>query len=241
MAWPVIDGDDVAWVGAVGMREIDRVMVEEVGVWLVQMMENAGRWVAEVVRAERGRGAVVVLAGPGGNGGGGLVAARHLFNAGFEVAVVLVGERERLSTVTAHQLMIVEQMGIAVSDRDPIDRVGGADVVVDAMVGYSVQGPLRGAAADACAAANAAPGWVLSLDLPSGVDADYGGAETVVAADATVTLCLPKSGLHHSAAVGRLLVADISVPAAVVKKVAGGPAPLFWMGPLLEISSGSLQ
>src|SRR5262249_40569114 len=84
------------------MREVDRVMVEDLHIELVQMMENAGRSLAELAIDRFSPGSVTVLAGPGGNGGGGLVAARHLANRGCQVQVVL-SEPGRLAPVPAHQ------------------------------------------------------------------------------------------------------------------------------------------
>ena len=71
------------------MREVDRAMVEDLHIELVQMMENAGRSLAHLAIARFAPSRVTVLAGPGGNGGGGLVAARHLINRGRTVSVVL--------------------------------------------------------------------------------------------------------------------------------------------------------
>ncbi len=234
--WPLVDGAEVAWTGSDGMREIDRVMVDELGVSLLQMMENAGRWLAEAVRAEHGPGSsVVVLAGGGGNGGGGLASARHLANAGLDPSVRLVVARDRLGAAAAHQLAILERMGVPVSDASAEAAFEDVDVVVDAMVGYSLRGPLGGVAATVSAALSETSAKVVSLDVPSGVSADGGDDGVAVRADMTVTLCLPKRGLRSSDAVGRLLLADISVPPSVVVSVVGGPAPPFWLGPMLEL------
>lgn len=240
MTWPVIAVDDVAWVDRAGMVEIDRMMIDDVGVSLLQMMENAGRWLAEVVRVEGDRGAqVVVLAGGGGNGGGGLVSARHLTNAGFDVRVVMVAERDRLVPAARHQLAILERMGVPVSVWTGASSFVGAEVIVDAMVGYSAEGRLRGRALEAADAVRASAARVVSLDLPSGTFADRsGGAESSVVSDVTVTLCLPKVGLRDNPRAGRVLLADISVPAAVTALVAGGPVPPFWLGPVLELRAG---
>ena len=84
-----LDSSHVPTLTAAGMREVDRIMIDELGIELLQMMENAGRTLAELARSRFGPQSVVVLAGPGGNGGGGLVAARHLANHGVDVRVVL--------------------------------------------------------------------------------------------------------------------------------------------------------
>src|SRR5215467_10182978 len=97
--FPAIDARAVPWLSVAQMREVDRIMVEELGISLVRMMENAGRSLAQVARELLGGDtagrSILVLAGPGGNGGGGLVAARHLSAAGANVAVALSATAER--------------------------------------------------------------------------------------------------------------------------------------------------
>ncbi len=149
-----------------------------------------------------------VLAGSGGNGGGGLVAARHLANRGVEVAVTLT--RDDLTGVPGHQLAILNAMGV------PVGEPREADVIIDALLGYSLAGPPRGMALEWIWYANESPGWKLALDVPSGVDVDTGEAPgRAINCDATMTLALPKVGLDRSPLVGDLWLADISVPPSV--------------------------
>jgi NAD(P)H-hydrate epimerase len=108
-------GRQVPAVTAAEMREVDRVAVEEFGVSLQQMMENAGRNLARHVR-EVGAGPVVVLAGNGGNGGGGLCAARHLVNREIEVSVVLDRPPERLDGAPRRQYETLATMDVPVDD-----------------------------------------------------------------------------------------------------------------------------
>ncbi len=237
MSWPSVSANEMAWINADAMREIDRQMVDVVGITLLQMMENAGRSLATVVHEQFGPASVVVLAGSGGNGGGGLVAARHLHNAGVGVQVMLTADRGRLSAAATHQLAIVEWLGVPVKVVDETTTlIADGEVVIDAMVGYSLQGPMAGRAALGADLISTGPGSaVVSLDVPSGLPADGGDIGPVVDADATVTLCLPKLGLAGRFEVGRLFVADISVPAQVVEAVTGGPAPPFHRGPILLV------
>jgi NAD(P)H-hydrate epimerase len=235
MTWPTVAPRELAWIDAPTMREIDRRMIEDVGITLLQMMENAGRSLATVVRAETDPASAVTLAGAGGNGGGGLAAARHLHDWGVEVRVVLTSDRHRLSDAAAHQLSILDWLDIDVSVLDSRTRIDGCDAVIDAMVGYSLRGPLSSEAADACLLASGSGAAVVSLDLPSGVPAAGPVEGPSVAADATVTLCLPKSALADAQGVGRLFVADISVPAGLVEDVTGQPAPPFHRGPILLV------
>ncbi|MBT8203006.1 MAG: NAD(P)H-hydrate epimerase [Acidimicrobiia bacterium] len=188
------------------MREVDRVMIEDLHIHLGQMMENAGSNLARLVLEGFAPASVEVLAGGGGNGGGGLVAARHLANQGVAVTVVLA--KEHLSPVTAHQRDILGRMGVAVS-RKP----GGADLTIDALVGYSLSGNPRGRVAELIDYLNGGKVPVVSLDNPSGLDVTTGRAgNPCVSATATLTLAAPKVGLVGSAVVGDLFLADISVP-----------------------------
>ena len=211
-------GRAVPAVDAAGMREVDRVAVEEVGLELLQMMENAGRTLAASARELAGGGRVVVLAGNGGNGGGGLCAARHLANHGDEVRVVLDRTPDALTGAAAAQRRVLAETAATVDHEGPVDdALAGADAVVDALVGYGLDGVLEGRAAYLVSAANRAGARTLALDVPSGVDASTGErAGPAVVADRTVTLALPKTGL---ADVGDLRLADIGIPPGVYERV----------------------
>ena len=212
-------GNEVPAVTAAQMCEVDRIAIEETGPNLFQMMENAGSHLAaQALEAlgERSREAlVVVLAGPGGNGGGGICAARHLANHGVRVALCL-SEPGRLGPVPALQCKIFrETNGIEVA----ADRIAGEqpDLILDALIGYSLTGPLRGTAAELIRWANgSAP--ILSLDVPSGLDATTGEAPGEVArARWTMTLALPKTGLLDERA-SELVLADIGIPEGVYRR-----------------------
>ena len=213
------DGRPVPAVTTDEMREVDRVAVEEVGLELLQMMENAGRTLAELVR-ERTSEPVVVLAGDGGNGGGGLCAARHLANHSWDVSVVLDRARGELTGAAATQHRILDGtdatcLGTAL-DRTLLDEVG---LVVDAVVGYGLRGALRGRASELVEAANAVATPVVSLDVPSGLDATTGEVPGVVVdPEAVLTLALPKTGLAVVEN-GEVWLADIGIPHAVYRRV----------------------
>jgi len=204
-------------VTAEQMREVDRVMVEDLGIDLVRMTENAGRGLADLaMRRYPTARAITVLAGPGGNGAGGLVAARHLTNRGRSVRVTLGAGRARLDAVPASQAEVLRRMGVHLDD-DPHD----SDLVVDALLGYSLHGDPRGRVAELIEWAGVGDAPVLALDTPSGLDVTTGDAATpCVSADATMTVALPKTGLLRAPeVVGDLFVADISVPPSVFARL----------------------
>jgi NAD(P)H-hydrate epimerase len=213
---------DVPALTADQMREVDRAMVDDVHIELVQMMENAGRSLAGLALARFAPASVTVLAGPGGNGGGGLAASRHLVNRGCTVCVVL-SEPDSLTAVPAHQADILARMGVAIATAP-----APADLVLDALIGYSLRGDPTGRAAELIEWANQQPAPVLALDAPSGLDVTTGTAGTpCIRAAATLTLALPKVGLIGAPAVGELYLADISVPAVVYQQLGLPPPHLF--------------
>ena len=229
----VIAADDVAWITEADMIEVDRIMIDDLRIELIQMMENAGRCLAELIRSIASPDRVVVAAGSGGNGGGGLVAARHLANAGVDVRVVTTRAGVDMAQVPAHQLDILERMGI-----ERVASIEGADVVIDSVIGYSLRGAPSGASERLISEITTAGATVISLDTPSGLDVTGGIAPgEVVRADATLTLALPKQGLRHAGAdiVGDLYLADISVPPSVTAAF-GRPAPVFGSSGLVQIS-----
>jgi len=214
-----LDGPQIPAITTDQMREVDRLMVEEFGIELLQMMENAGRHLARfaTVRFMDGNPVgrrVAVLAGSGGNGGGALVAARRLRSWGASVDVWLARPESELSGVPSHQAGIAGRVGCVLHDVGVPGE--GTDVVLDGLVGYSLSGGLSGRSEELAVWANGQGAPVVSLDVPSGLDATTGeGAGTVVSAEATLTLALPKTGLSARGAgafVGELHLADIGVP-----------------------------
>lgn len=219
-------------VTAEQMRAIDLAMVEDFHIELTQMMENAGRNLAELALRRFRPRTVAVLAGPGGNGGGGLVAARHLANRGVDVTIVLAHPDERITPVTAHQLDIARRMGIDFADEPP-----AGNLVIDALVGYGLHGDPAGRVAELIDWANDGQPPVLSLDAPSGLDVDTGAPSTrCVRATATMTLALPKNGMLDAARfVGDLYVADISVPPVLLERMGIRVGDLFAESTIVEL------
>lgn len=193
------------------MREVDRIMIEDLHIELIQMMENAGRNLAQLTLARFSPARVLVLAGPGGNGGGGLVAARHLANRGVRVEVVLGTDRDKLGAVPAHQLDVISRMGVPIATEP-----SPADLYIDALIGYSLTGNPRGHIAGLIEWLGGRLEPILALDTPSGLDVTTGEPGTPsVTATATLTLAAPKTGLLDAATVGELYLGDISVPPSV--------------------------
>lgn len=212
-------GRDVSAVTADEMRAVDRVAVEDVGLALLQMMENAGRALAWHVRDVRdGEEDVVVVAGNGGNGGGGLACARHLANRDLPVRVVTDRPTADLTGGAAHQHEILEEMAVPASSGSAALSGSEDAIVVDALIGYGLTGELQSPASDYVDAMNDLPGATVSLDVPSGIDATSGESLGVAAtSDRTVTLALPKTG--PAAVDGQIFLADIGIPATVYERL----------------------
>ena len=204
------------WLTTAQMVEVDRLMIEEWHINLVQMMENAGRNLAELVKRYLGGSIsgkqVIVLSGTGNNGGGGMVAARHLHNWGAAVELILIGSVDKLKKIPEQQLKIIQKMGLITQDPD----LKSADLIVDAMIGYGLTGDPLPPISDWVALANASHTPILALDAPTGLDATTGvPSSNCIRATITLTLALPKIGLKTPEAkpfVGDLYLADISVP-----------------------------
>ncbi len=235
--------DQVPAVTAAQMREVDRVVVERFGISLLQMMENAGRALAELTRIHCGgvlRRRVVVLAGRGGNGGGGMAAARRLAIWGAEVRVVLAHPESALGKAPAQQLESLQAMRLPVHRPEEAASVlHGAEVVLDALLGYGLEGPPRDPEAGLIRSANGHGLPVLALDIPSGLDPDTGVPyQPTIRAARTLAIALPKAGLlvpEAAANVGDLWVADISVPPSAYAAFGINPGPLFARSDLIRI------
>jgi len=203
------------------MREVDRIAVEEFGLGILQMMESAGRNLTLNVMdmLDGDRGEVAILAGSGGNGGGGLCCARHLHNRGFAVWVVLAREEAALTGAARNQLQILRAAGLQpVAPAQAEEVIRRAEIVVDALIGYSLRGAPRGRVAELIELCNRHAARVLSLDVPSGLNATTGETPgLVVHPERTLTLALPKTGLQRVP--GELYLADIGIPPEVFQRL----------------------
>ena len=238
---------------AAEMREVDRLTTERLGIPSLQLMETAGRCVAETFR-EIADGAglqprtICVLCGKGNNGGDGFVVARHLQTAATRVHVYLFARPDELRGDAAANFQRWREIGggvTAIPDEGSWEAVwseiAGADAIVDAMFGTGFRGTASGAIRQAIQDINrlsheataARPSLIFAVDTPSGLPSDGQAAEgPVLMAHHTLTFTAPKVGQLVSgdcAAVGSLRVANIGSPAALVEEV--GKGALRWIEP----------
>ena len=207
------------------MREIDRRAIHEIGIPGVALMENAGRRVFEeaTTMVLPTDGLVLVLCGKGNNGGDGFVVARHLVNNGYDAEVYLLGKGEEVSGDAAINLTVLRHMGTHINElRDEDDlqlvapKLGRAALIVDALLGTGLKGKVTGLYATLISAVAGSEAPVLSVDVPSGLNADTGQPLGVaVRAKRTVTFQYPKLGFKNPSAkgfLGDLVIADIGIP-----------------------------
>jgi NAD(P)H-hydrate epimerase len=170
-----------------------------------------------------------------------MAAARRLSIWGADVAVDLAQPRHAVQGVPAQQLAILERMSVALHDLDGTfsSDLGTADLVIDALIGYSLRGTPQEPVATLIRQANASGTPVLALDIPSGLNPDTGEpSDPTIRAAATLTLAIPKAGLLKPAArewVGDLYVADISVPPTVYRRLGLTVGPFFRRGDIVPL------
>lgn len=199
------------------MREADRRCIEGLGIPSAVLMENAGR----AVFSEAGVGPVGVLCGKGNNGGDGFVVARLALSVGLDVRVVLVAEPDSIQGDAAIFKSAYERLGGRIVSSTEADflseemaKLTDCSVVIDALLGTGIRGEVHGPVRAAIEAWPEVP--TLSVDLPSGMNADTGEpCGCCVRANTTVTFQFMKKGFEAAGAkdyLGRLVVADIGIP-----------------------------
>jgi NAD(P)H-hydrate epimerase len=171
------------------MANLDFLAIEKYGITLLQMMELAGFHLAELISrlfpVEDLR--VSILAGKGNNGGGGLCAARHLTNRGALVKVIL-SQRDGLKDAVYHQLHTLKRTKLPISIYN-YSELPESDVIIDALLGYNLRGNPKQPISDMIRAANTHGSSIISLDMPSGLNATTGDVmDPCIEANFTMTL-----------------------------------------------------
>jgi len=232
---------NVPAITAEEMAEVDRRMMEEFHIDLEMMMENAGRALALQARRMLGTtrlGKIPVLVGKGNNGGGGLVAARHLHNWGASAEVILSSGEGSMKALAAKQLKILKSIGVRVSRGAGEAEFATCALIIDALIGYNQKGDPKGEIGELVRTANGSGKPLLALDIPTGLDPNTGYPnEPCIKAAHTLTLALPKKGLYARRAkpyTGALFLADISLPRELYREF-GGKAPIFGPNSIVKL------
>lgn len=218
-------------VTAAEMRQIDQDTIEGIGIPGIVLMETAGSAIVRAIKrhyptCQR----IGIFAGKGNNGGDGIVIARQLAHVGHDVHIFLVSPPDSFTGEAHINLQIAKRLGLQIEEiltdtgfydtGDVPTTLASCELLVDAIFGTGLRGAVRSPTASIINAINSLPIPVLSVDLPSGLDADTGHPlGTCLQADRTVTIGLPKRGLlmHPGAELaGNLEVVDIGFPEQVV-------------------------
>lgn len=208
------------------MREIDRCAVEIGAVPSIVLMENAAIACVNELKSEFGSLSgkrIGVFCGKGNNGGDGFAIARHLINCGADVKVFLVCGNN-LSHDAQINYDIIEGMDADIEElcSVPYDYIASCDIVIDAIYGTGIHGEVTGLASDVISGINSFSKYTMSVDIPSGVNADTGEiCGVAVNADLTVTFAEYKVGMFlfdGADCMGRIVCADISIPQYIVDR-----------------------
>lgn len=221
MFYTTSDGIKIPAVKPSVMGMIDELAITRFHMHILQMMENAGRSCAEQITemTDGKRGPVAVLAGAGRNGGGGLCCARHLINMGYMVEIILDRQSKRFKGPVKNQYDILAECGAKLTDTARTENIlAKADVVVDALIGYGLHGIPIGETSELIVTCNKKARRILSLDIPSGINAENGQIlGPAIQPERVLTWTLPKTGMKQVP--GDLYLADIGIPKKLLESL----------------------
>ncbi len=227
MGFPTVKWDDLPAITASQMQQLIMLATGKFGLDNRVLVEHTARNLVSLIEEVGSDGPVLVVAGRGNNGSGGLAAARLLAARGRRVWVVPTHEAENYSGTPKEQLEHLKHFE-RVKVRNSLPKMKFA-VIIDAAIGTNLEGPPRGRTLDVITVLNHAgdDSCVISLDVPTGMIADTGETPgDVVHADITMSIALPKVGVKPGGHVGRLFVGDLSLPAPLFESLRIEPVEL---------------
>lgn len=227
MGFPKLRWDELPRIGAAQMSQMIMLATGKFGLDGRVLVEHTGRNLARLVEAEAPEGPVLVVAGRGNNGSGGLAAARLLGLRGRRVWVVPTHEADNYSGTPREQLEYLRHVP-SVRVKTSLPKMKYA-CVIDAAIGTSLEGPPRGRTLDVVTVLNNLHEGccVISVDVPTGMNADDGSVPgSVVHASITMAVGLPKQGVRPGGDGGRLFLGDIGLPPGVHEAMGLEPVTL---------------
>ncbi|MCP2605053.1 NAD(P)H-hydrate dehydratase [Candidatus Aminicenantes bacterium AH-873-B07] len=208
------------------MKKIDNITINEIGIPGCVLMENAGIQIYKAIKKkfpELKKEKISIIAGPGNNGGDGLVVARHLFNEGIKPEIYLLASREKVKGDAGINLKIAEKIGLKIQEVNSEkiwnihkEKISNSTLIIDAIFGTGLTRPVEGLFKRVIEDINEIKAFKIAIDIPSGLSSDtYQIIGPCVKADLTVTLGAPK--IAHifpptEEYIGELIIADISIP-----------------------------
>ena len=221
-------------ITAHAMRELDRRAIEDIRIPSIVLMENAGIRTVDYILARHGRRrrlpAVLIVCGPGNNGGDGLVIARHLINKGYDVTTFVLTQKSRVKGDSLINLTVLEHMGGRIffaheekPDNNFTHAIDQCGLIVDAIFGTGLDRAVIEPIKTFITLMNRAEKEIIAVDAPSGINCESGEVLGVaVRAQYTVTMAVAKKGFFIGAApeyVGELAVVDISIPRKMIEAI----------------------
>ncbi len=207
------------------MRYFDKTAQEQFGIEPIILMENAGKKSAEIIEMEvlEDTDSVAVICGTGNNGGDGMVIARWLYNHGFDVSCLVVGDREKFTPLAKKNHSILQKMHCElqyISSKEDLDKILDQfydfDVIIDALFGVGLKGKVTGYRKNLIEVINELDEIIVAIDIPSGLDAEKGTvANVAIHADITITMANMKYGhlLYPGRDLcGEMYIVDIGIP-----------------------------
>ncbi|MFH0926550.1 MAG: NAD(P)H-hydrate dehydratase [bacterium] len=216
------------------MQNLDRKTIEEIGIPGIVLMENAALGIIRCLEnhypKELNEGLICILCGQGNNGGDGLTIAKHLYNRGLNVAIVLLADVEKIKGEARTNLLVCQKMGVKILETYDFSnfenkaksQINKSTLIIDAILGTGLKAKVQGFLEEVINYVNTTNKIVVSVDIPSGISADTGviiGSN--IKANLTVTLGLPKiSTILYPAAsyIGKLEVVDIGIPINLIEE-----------------------
>lgn len=207
------------------MRKLDEIAIKRYGIPSLLLMENAGRGTADLAEKALGKRKkrVLIVCGKGNNGGDGFVSARHLFNRGYQVRVILLCRLDELKNDPKINYTILQRMNVPIQPvlnqaqfRALEQLLKNSDLMIDAIFGIGLERPVTGLFYSVILALNQSKKPILSIDVPSGLNSDNGKIMGIgIKARYTATLACAKKGLNLNEGpkyAGKVTVLDISIP-----------------------------
>jgi NAD(P)H-hydrate epimerase len=205
------------------VKDIDRKAQELLGISTLVLMENAGRAVAEeALKMMDSQRHVAIFCGKGNNGGDGFVAARHLLTCGYKPDIFLAGkisEVENEARINLEAILKLRQKIIEIEEDDLhslANKILRYNLIIDALLGVGLRGQVRGVCRDLIEMINKTKSYILSVDVPSGLDATNGQIlGCCIKANKTVTFMAAKRGMvlgKGPQVCGRIIVRDLGIP-----------------------------